>query len=222
MTPPRTIKFDPALFQDVAPSYAEAWTTLDSLRLALYLDALPWLGRALSDAIHVPEEKEWTEEKKRIAEEKRAAKEKRVQLRADREWQSLMNLPPITSFESLEVVKAAATAAGYHIPAGLCAFVRAARAKSVAISLGNRVYRVDDATPIKLEVTEDTAVQTILDTGGAATKKQLEDSGVASPHKVLKNIVRKHPQLEPFFSFPGAARCGGYGTTILRRFDSNI
>jgi hypothetical protein len=92
------IPYDPALMAAAAANAQQQWQKLELLRSEVYAIMLPWYRAARVAAIQARDQEEVM----------------RVDERADDEWQAATSTSAITSFETLEDLRAHAQAANYR------------------------------------------------------------------------------------------------------------
>lgn len=74
--------------------------------------------------------------------------------------------------------------------------------------------KIADEPPIMLENMEATVIQALIELGAGDQAQLADRSGVTQPGRILKRIVKKHPQLGHYIILPGGRGRGGYRTTI--------
>lgn len=88
---------------------------------------------------------------------------------------------------------------------------------ALAVYIGGRKLRIGDGPPIVLAEQFDHVLRGLLELGGSADTAALDrQSGMRNFARVLREGIRRQPELKPFIILPGAKSRGGYRTTIRR------
>jgi hypothetical protein len=87
--------------------------------------------------------------------------------------------------------------------------------------IGDRQVQIGDR--VKVLARSYAVVLQALVKAGAADYATLGDITTYTSHeaaKILKRLVKVHPDLAPYIHLPGAKGCGGYSTTIVEKLPS--